>query len=96
MRQLSGLDAMFLSLERPNTPLHVGSVVFVDPTTAAEGFTHETVMDVYRNRLHLLPPFRWRLVTTPMGLDHPYWIDDPEFDLEYHVRRIAVPPPGDA
>ncbi|WP_108666262.1 WS/DGAT/MGAT family O-acyltransferase [Euzebya rosea] len=96
MRQLSGLDAMFLNLERPNTPLHVGSVVFVDPSTAEGGFTHETVMDVYRNRLHLLPPFRWRLVTTPMGLDHPYWIDDPEFDLEYHVRRIAVPPPGDA
>jgi diacylglycerol O-acyltransferase / wax synthase len=96
MRQLTGLDTMFLNLERPNVPLHVGSVIFVDPSTAPAGFGYETVADVYRNRLHLLPPFRWRLVQTPLGLDHPYWVDDPDFDLEYHVRRIAVPPPGDA
>ncbi len=95
MRQLSGLDTMFLNLEQPGLPLHVASVIFVDPSTAPEGFGYETVMDVYRNRLHLLPPFRWRLVETPFGLDHPYWIDDPDFDLEYHVRRIAVPAPGD-
>lgn len=67
----------------------------IDPSTAADGFGYETVLDTYRNRLHLLPPFRWRLVNTPFGLDHPYWIDDPDFDLEYHVRRIAVPAPGD-
>lgn len=95
MRQLTGLDTMFLNLEQPGVPLHVASVIVLDPSTAPEGFGYETVMDVYRNRLHLLPPFRWRLVTTPLGLDHPYWIDDPDFDLEYHVRRIAVPPPGD-
>jgi diacylglycerol O-acyltransferase / wax synthase len=95
MRQLSGLDTMFLNLEQPGAPLHVSSVIVVDPTTADPGFGYETIMDVYRNRLHLLPPFRWRLVPTPFGLDHPYWIDDPDFDLEYHVRRIAVPPPGD-
>lgn len=96
MRQLSGLDDMFLNLERPSTPLHVGSVLFVDPSTAPDGFSYETVIETYRNRMHKLPPFRWRLVTTPLGLDHPYWIDDPDFDLEYHVRRIAVPAPGDA
>lgn len=95
MRQLSGLDTMFLNLEQPGLPLHVGSLIFLDPATAPDGFGYETVMDVYRNRLHLLPPFRWRLVETPLGLDHPYWIDDPDFDLEYHVRRIAVPAPGD-
>lgn len=95
MRQLTGLDTMFLNLEQPGQPLHVASVIMIDPSTAVGDFTFETVMDVYRNRLHLLPPFRWRLVTTPLGLDHPYWIDDPDFDLEYHVRRIAVPAPGD-
>ncbi|CAN5274710.1 wax ester/triacylglycerol synthase family O-acyltransferase [soil metagenome] len=95
MRQLSGLDTMFLNLEQPGQPLHVASIIFIDPSTAEEGFGYETVVDTYRNRLHLLPPFRWRLVTTPLGLDHPFWIDDPDFDLEYHVRRIAVPPPGD-
>jgi diacylglycerol O-acyltransferase len=96
MRQLTGLDTMFLNMEQPGVPLHVASVIIVDPSTAPAGFGYETVMDVYRNRLHLLPPFRWRLVHTPLGLDHPYWIDDPDFDLEYHVRRIAVPAPGDA
>jgi diacylglycerol O-acyltransferase / wax synthase len=95
MRQLTGLDTMFLNLEQPGQPLHVASIIMIDPQTAEDGFGFETVMDVYRNRLHLLPPFRWRLVTTPLGLDHPYWIDDPDFDLEYHVRRIAVPAPGD-
>ncbi|MEE8600625.1 WS/DGAT/MGAT family O-acyltransferase [Euzebya tangerina] len=95
MRQLSGLDALFLNLEQPNTPLHVASIIVVDPSTAPGGFGYEQVLDTYRNRLHKLPPFRWRLVETPFGLDHPYWIDDPNFDLEYHVRRIAVPPPGD-
>ncbi len=95
MRQLSGLDAMFLNLERSNTPLHVGSVILLDPSTAPGGFSHETVLATYRQRLDRLPPFRWRLVPTPLGLDHPYWVDDPDFDLEYHVRRIAVPPPGD-
>ncbi|WP_370328057.1 wax ester/triacylglycerol synthase family O-acyltransferase [Euzebya sp.] len=95
MRQLTGLDAMFLSLERPSTPLHVGSLIIIDPSEARDGFGYDDLIETYRNRLHLLPPFRWRLVETPLGLDHPYWIDDPDFDLEYHVRRIAVPPPGD-
>ena len=48
-------------------------------------------------RLPLLPPFRWRLKEVPLGLDYPYWIDDPDFDLEYHVRELALaPPPTDA
>ena len=46
-------------------------------------------------RLHLLPPFRWRLVEVPFGLDHPYWVEDPDFDLDFHIRESAVPPPGD-
>ena len=46
-------------------------------------------------RIHLLPPFRWRLVGVPLGLDHPYWIEDPDFDLDFHIRDSAVPPPGD-
>ena len=45
-------------------------------------------------RLPLLPPFRWRLREVPLGLDYPYWIDDPDFDLEYHVRELALPSPA--
>jgi diacylglycerol O-acyltransferase / wax synthase len=47
-------------------------------------------------RLHLLPPFHWRLVEVPLGLDHPYWHHEPEFDLEFHIRELALPAPGDA
>ena len=57
-----------------------------------------TLDDICRlvgERLHLLPPFRWRLVEVPFGLDHPYWIEDPDFDLDFHIRETAVPPPGD-
>ena len=46
-------------------------------------------------RIHLLPPFRWKLAEVPFGLDHPYWIEDPDFDLDFHIRETAVPPPGD-
>jgi WS/DGAT/MGAT family acyltransferase len=55
------------------------------------------VQRLISERLHLLPPFRWRLRHVPLGLDYPYWIDDPDFDLEYHVRELALaPPPTDA
>ena len=45
-------------------------------------------------RLPLLPPMRWRLAEVPFGLDYPYWVDDPDFDLDFHVRELALPPPG--
>ena len=94
MRQLTGLDAAFLNMEHAAAPLHVGSVIVVDPSTA-EDAGYDRLLRTIRERLHLVPPFRWRLAHTPFGLDHPYWVDDPDFDLEYHVRRIAVPPPAD-
>src|SRR5207248_10041882 len=50
---------------------------------------------VVSERRHLLPPFRWTLVQVPLGLDLPYWIEDPDFDIDFHVRESAVPPPGD-
>ena len=56
---------------------------------------YQAFYDQLEGRLHLLEPFRRRLVTVPLGLDHPYWINDPDFDLEFHVRHIAIPPPGD-
>src|ERR1700745_3714381 len=45
-------------------------------------------------RLHLLPPFTWKLAPVPLGLDLPYWVEDPDFDLDFHIRESAVPPPG--
>src|SRR3954449_11411548 len=96
MRQLTSLDAQFLAIETPRTWGHVSGLAIYDPSTTDSGaLTIEDVCRMVSQRLHLLPPFRWRLVWVPFGLDHPYWIEDPDFDLDFHVRDSAVPPPGD-
>jgi diacylglycerol O-acyltransferase / wax synthase len=95
MRQLTSLDAQFLAIESPRTYGHVGGLAVYDPSTAPGG--RLGVEDIYRmvcERLHLLPPFRWKPVQVPFGLDHPYWVEDPDFDLDFHIRESAVPPPG--
>ena len=94
MQQLSGLDAAFLALESPSMFGHVGSLCIVDPSTATEPVTLETLTKLVSARLPLVPPFRRRLVQVPLGLDMPYWIDDPDFDIEFHVRELALPAPG--
>ncbi|HET6506403.1 MAG TPA: wax ester/triacylglycerol synthase family O-acyltransferase [Baekduia sp.] len=96
MKQLTSLDAQFLAVESSRTYGHVGSLCVYDPSTAPGGTL--TVKDLCRmvgERLHLLPPFRWKLVNVPFGLDLPYWVEDPDFDLDFHIRESAIPPPGD-
>lgn len=96
MQQLSGQDASFVYLETPNTPMHIGSVAIYDPSTASGGKVR--FKDILRHieaRLHLARPFRQKLVRVPGNLDHPYWIEDENFDIEFHVRHIALPEPGD-
>jgi diacylglycerol O-acyltransferase len=96
MRQLTTLDAQFLAVESARTYGHVGTLAVYDPATAPGGdLTVEDLCRLVSERLHLLPPFRWRLVEVPFGLDLPYWIEDPDFDLDFHIRESAVPPPGD-
>ena len=94
MKQLSGLDTMFLNLETNAVPMHVGSVAILDVPAAPAGFGFNTVKQLIESRLHLLPMFRRRLVTSPLNLDQPYWIEDPDFELENHVRHRALPQPG--
>src|SRR5947209_7636547 len=95
MQQLTGLDAAFLALETPSVYGHVGSVCVLDPTTATEPLTLERLTQLVSDRLHLVPPFRRRLASVPLGLDQPYWIEDADFDIEFHVRELALPAPGD-
>jgi diacylglycerol O-acyltransferase / wax synthase len=96
MRQLTALDVQFLNAESTTTTGHVGGLSILDPSTALGAtLTLDDLRDLIGARLHLAKPLRWRLLPVPLGLDHPYWIDDPEFDLEYHVREIALPAPGD-
>jgi WS/DGAT/MGAT family acyltransferase len=95
MRQLTSLDAQFLALETPRQTGHVGGVAILDPSTAPGGTLDcSAVKQLLEDRLPLLPPFRWRLVEVPFGLDYPYWVDDEDFDLDFHVRELALPAPG--
>ncbi len=95
MHQLSGLDAAFLAMETSSVYGHVGSICVVDPGTAPEPLTLERLQRVISSRLHLVPPFRRRLAEVPFGFDQPYWIEDPDFDIEFHVRELGLPAPGD-
>ncbi len=95
MRQLTSLDAQFLNVESPTTVGHVGSLIVLDPGTAPGGrWDLESVRAVFEPRLHLAAPLRQRLVEVPLGLGRPYWVDDPHFDIEFHLRELALPSPG--
>jgi diacylglycerol O-acyltransferase / wax synthase len=95
VRQLTALDEQFLALEGSRHYGHIGAVAVVDPSTAPGGRLELLdLQDVIAERLPLVPPFRWRLVEVPFDLDYDYWIDDPDFDLNFHVRELALPQPG--
>ncbi len=94
MQRLTGLDAGFLSMETPTSPMHVAGLAVFDPSDVEGGWSLAQVKALYAERLHLAAPFRRRLVTVPLGLHHPLWIEDPDFDLDWHIRHIAVPSPG--
>ena len=96
MKQLSGLDSAFVYFETATTPMHIGSLCIYDQSTApGGGVGFKDIISFFDGRLHKARAFRQRLVTVPMSLGHPYWIEDPEFDLEFHLRHIALPAPGD-
>ena len=94
MQQLTGMDASFLALETANATGHVGGLSVLDPSTASEPLTLARLTGVMAERLPLVPVLRRKLLNVPLGLDQPYWIDDADFDIEYHVREIALPRPG--
>ena len=96
LQQLSALDASFLYQDTPNTPMHVGAIALLDPSTSPYGpLTLEAVTAFFEERLHLMPTARRRLVNVPFGVDHPYWVEDGNFDLEYHIREVGLPAPHD-
>jgi diacylglycerol O-acyltransferase len=96
MQQLTGFDSTFLYSETPRAHMAGGGVSIYDPSTAPGGkVTFKGILSHLEHRLHEARMFRQRLVRVPFDLDHPYWIEDPDFDLEFHVRHIALPKPGD-
>jgi diacylglycerol O-acyltransferase / wax synthase len=95
VRQLTALDQQFLALEDSRHYGHVGGLAILDPSTApGGGLTLIDLQNLIQERLVLVPPFRWRLNEVPFNLDYGYWIEDPDFDLEFHVRELALAPPG--
>ena len=94
MEQLTGLDATFLYLETPSLHMHVSMATIFDPSTVPGGYSFDKLRGLVSSRLELAPIFRRRLVEVPFRLGHPYWVDDPTFDLDYHIRRSALPAPG--
>ena len=95
MKQLTGLDASFLYLETPSQFGHVSSLSVFQPPDDPDYQPLAAWRAQVARRLHLLEPLRRRLRMVPFGLDHPYWVEDASFDLDFHVRETAVPPPGD-
>src|SRR4051812_48968416 len=94
MRRLSGIDTAFLYLETPTTHMQVQAVMLLDPSTVPGGYSFEKIKAPRASRLPQLPEFRRRLAHVPFDLHRPVWFDDPDFDIDYHVRHIAVPAPG--
>jgi WS/DGAT/MGAT family acyltransferase len=96
MKQLSGADSMFLQFERGNNFMHVASLAIYDPSTAeGGGVRFKDVLRHFATRIAQFPQFRRRLVSLPLSLDRPYWIESDSIDVEFHVRHIALPHPGD-
>jgi diacylglycerol O-acyltransferase len=88
--RLTAIDASFLHQESPTSHMHVGALaIFEGPPPP---FTE--LLDALRGRLHLVPRYRQKLSVPPVGTGRPLWVDDPSFDLEYHVRHTALPRPG--
>jgi len=96
MRQLSEDDALFLYSDTAHSNSNVSLIQIYDPSTAPEGKVRfKSLLALIESRLHRSPIFRQKLQRVPLGFDDPYWIEDENFDLEYHVRNIALPKPGD-
>src|SRR5258707_694793 len=94
MERLSGLDASFLYIESPTQPLHVCSILELDTSTVPGGYTFDRLRDELALRIAAIPEFRAKLADSQLNLDYPVWVDDDAFDLDRHLLRIGLPPPG--
>ncbi|MEX1178175.1 MAG: wax ester/triacylglycerol synthase family O-acyltransferase [Nitriliruptor sp.] len=97
-QRLASADVTFLEMESPHVHMHVGGLLIFDAPPArpegADGSGFARFLALVASRLHLVPRYRQKLAYPPMGLGNPVWVDDPDFDLSYHVRHAALPAPG--
>jgi len=89
IKPISGLDSTFLHIETPTSPMHIGSVAIIEGELDFGAFK-KTIA----SRIHMIPKLRKRLMHVPFSIDHPYWVDDPDFNLDMHLDHFALPNPG--
>ena len=89
IKQVSGQDATFLYAESPSSPMHIATLTVVEGSLKYADFK-----EIIASKLHLIPKFRKRLLNVPMNLDYPYWVDDPNFDIDLHLNRVKLPDPS--
>jgi diacylglycerol O-acyltransferase len=89
MQQVSGQDATFLYAESPTSPMHIATLTIVEGSIEFNDFK-----EIVASKLHLIPKFRKKLLNVPLNLDYPYWVDDPNFDIDLHINRLKLPDPA--
>jgi WS/DGAT/MGAT family acyltransferase len=94
MQRMTGIDPMFIYSDTPETPMEIAYACVFDPSSAPGGYGFAHVRALLEERIPTLPSFRRRLMPVPLGLDHPRWVDDPDFDIANHLHRTAAPEPG--
>ncbi len=94
MERIGGLDGGFAAFESPTSHLHILGTMVFDPSGVPDGVDFDRIRELIAERVPLVPPFRQRMIEVPFGLQHPVLVDDPQFDLDYHVRQAGLPAPG--
>lgn len=95
MQRMGGADAFMLALETPRAYMHTFKIAILDPGDRGAEWFYQRYRERSRRRVHRVPVLRWRYLPSPFGLSHPVWAEDPNFNLDYHIRRVACPAPGD-
>ena len=94
MKQLSGIDAAFLYMETPETPMHVAGLTLYDPPADLKTSFHQHFTEFFKGRVHLIPIFGKKLAKTVFELDHPGWVDAGKLKFDYHIQSVKLPKPG--
>jgi diacylglycerol O-acyltransferase len=94
MARLKGVDASFLYFETAETPMHVAGLTLFDLPDSYRGRFHQVYRDFLHGRLHVTDLFTRKLANTVLALDHPSWVEDKQFDIDYHIRSLMLPAPG--
>ncbi|HXQ61827.1 MAG TPA: wax ester/triacylglycerol synthase family O-acyltransferase [Acidimicrobiales bacterium] len=95
MEQVGGLDAAFLYCETPTMHMQVCGLLLLDPSTMPSGYSYDRIRSMVFERLSEIPSVRQKLAKVPFNLGRPFWVDDPDLDIDRHLHRVVLEPPGD-